>query len=373
MSSLRIGVNALYLIPGGVGGTEIYLRCLLGALAEIDQTNQYVIFTNRETAADLAPSRPNFRVEPQPVRAVVRPARILWEQIGLPLALRRQRVDVLFNPGFTTPVICPCPAVTVFHDLQHKRHPEYFRWFDLPLWRLLLWFAAHRSKRLLAVSEATRGDLLRYYKIPAEKVRVVLHGVEERFFDIGRLRSETELEPCLLAVSTLHPHKNLDRLIRAFAEFRRARPEFRLVIAGLRGFHTQAVEQLIAALGLQGVVELPGWVSSEALAGLYQHAWAFINPTLFEGFGLPVLEALAAGIPTACSAIEPVKSVAGSAALLFDPTSEAAILDAMVRITTDTELRARLTAEGPRRASEFSWRKTAVETLALLREASTSP
>ena len=106
---------------------------------------------------------------------------------------------------------------------------------------------------------------------------------------------------------------------------------------------------------------------------LYQRAWAFISPTLFEGFGMPVSEALAAGIPTACSAIEPVRSVAGSAALLFDPASEPAILDAMVRITLDGELRARLAVEGPRRASEFSWRKTAAGTLALLQEASISP
>ena len=134
-----------------------------------------------------------------------------------------------------------------------------------------------------------------------------------------------------------------------------------------------AVEQLIASLGLQGAVELPGWVSREELVALYQRAWAFISPTLFEGFGMPVSEALAAGIPTACSAIEPVRSVAGSAALLFDPASEAAILDAMVRITSDGELRARLAAEGPRRASEFSWRKTAAQTLELVREASTSP
>ena len=137
--------------------------------------------------------------------------------------------------------------------------------------------------------------------------------------------------------------------------------------------NTSTVEQLIDSLGLQGAVELPGWVSREELAGLYQRAWAFISPTLFEGFGMPVAEALAAGIPTACSAIEPVRSVAGSAALLFDPTSEAAILEAMVRISSDAELRARLTVEGPRRASEFSWRKAAAETLALLREASTSP
>lgn len=144
------------------------------------------------------------------------------------------------------------------------------------------------------------------------------------------------------------------------------------MIAGLRGFHTAAVEQLIARLGLQGAVELPGWVSREELMALYQRAWAFISPTLFEGFGMPVAEALAAGIPTACSAIEPLRSVAGSAALLFDPGSEAAILEAMVHITSEAELRTRLTVEGPRRASEFSWRKTAAETLALVQEAATS-
>ncbi len=359
MTRLRIGVNALYLIPGCVGGTEIYLRCLLKALAEIDSSNQYVIFTNRETGPEIAPAWPNFSVASQPVRATVRPARILWEQTGLPLALRRHSIDVLFSPGFTSPALCPCPTVTVFHDLQHKRHPEYFRWFDLPFWKLLLWQSAHGSTRLVAVSEATREDLLRYYSLPPGKIRVVLHGVEEEFFEIGRRRKSVPPEPYLLAVSTLHPHKNLDRLIRVFAQFRRGRPEYRLVIAGLRGFHSGALEGLIGELGLGDSVRLTGWLPREELADLYLRAHAYVNATLFEGFGMPVLEALAAGIPTACSSIEPLKSVAGSVALLFDPSDEAAILDAMVRITSDDELRARLSTAGPVRASQFSWRKSA--------------
>jgi len=369
MTRLRIGVNALYLIPGGVGGTEIYLRCLLQALAEIDSSNEYVIFTNRETSADIAPARPNFSIAPQPLRAALRPARILWEQTGLPLALLRRRIDVLFSPGFTSPVLCPCPTVTVFHDLQHKRHPEYFRWFDLPFWRLLLWQAAHGSTRLVVVSEATREDLLRYYSVPPAKIRVVLHGVEEEFFEIGRRRKGLQPEPYLLAVSTLHPHKNLDRLIRVFAEFSRPRPEYRLVIAGLRGFQSGALERLIGELGLGDSVQLTGWLPRAELADLYLRASAYVNATLFEGFGMPVLEALAGGIPTACSSIEPLKSVAGSAALLFDPSDEAAILDAMVRITTDDQLRARLSIAGPARASQFSWRKSAEQTLAVLEEA----
>ena len=369
---MRIGVNALYLIPGGVGGTEIYLRCLLDALAQIDDRNQYVIFTNRETDPGIAPPRPNFNVAPQPVRASCRPWRILWEQTGLPLAAGRHRLDVLFNPGFTAPVFCPCPSVTVFHDLQHKRHPENFRWFDLPFWWVLLWAAAHRSRSLIAVSEATRTDLLRYYRIPEGKIRVVPHGVEEQFFEIGRRRRQVAPEPYFLAVSTLHPHKNLDRLVRVFARFRQGRPGFRLVIAGMRGFFAEELERVIAGLDVGDAVRLTGWLPREELAELYLHAWAYVNPTLFEGFGMPVLEALAAGIPTACSSIEPVRSVADEAALLFDPQDDDALHDALVQLASDEPLRARLAEAGPLRAAQFSWRKSAEATLAVLSEAATT-
>src|SRR5216683_6521788 len=150
MTVRRIGINALYLIPGKVGGTEIYLRCLLDALAEIDARNQYFVFTNRESGPDavpdMLPARTNFHQVPQAVNAESRPARILWEQTALPLAAARLRLDVLLNPGFTAPIFCGCPMVTIFHDLQHKRHPENFRWFDLPFWRFFLYASAHRSK-----------------------------------------------------------------------------------------------------------------------------------------------------------------------------------------------------------------------------------
>ena len=153
MKPLRIGVNALYLIPGCVGGTEIYLRSLLGALADIDRHNRYFVFTNRETGPYLAPEAHNFTTVPQAVRAISRPARLLWEQTGLPLAGLRMRLDVMFNAGFTAPIACACPQVTVFHDLQHKRHPEYFRWFDRPFWNFFLFWSARISRRLIAVSE----------------------------------------------------------------------------------------------------------------------------------------------------------------------------------------------------------------------------
>jgi glycosyltransferase involved in cell wall biosynthesis len=358
MRPLRIGVNALYLIPGGVGGTEIYLHELLRALAQIDATNQYFVFTNRETGPDLVPRQPNFHEMPQRVRARFRPARIVWEQTALPLAAVRLGLDALLNPGFTAPLYCPCPAVTVFHDMQHKRHPEHFRWFDLPFWRMLLFMSAHSATLLLADSEATRADVLRYYRLPAARVRLARLGVDPVFFGLRRAP-----EKLLLTVSTLHPHKGLDALLEAFARFRRAQPEFRLTIAGLRGFHAQALERLRDDLGLAATVEFTGWIPRAQLYDLYSRAWAFLYPSTFEGFGMPVLEALAAGIPTGCSNIEPLSAIAGEAALQFAPGDVDAICDAMVRLVADEPLRARLATEGPARAATFSWTATARATL----------
>jgi len=367
---MRIGVNALYLIPGGVGGTEIYLRHLLRALAAIDAKNEYVVFTNIETGADIAPPSPRFRVLRLGVRAALRPARIVWEQTALPLAARRARLDVLLNPGFTAPVAPPCPNVTVFHDLQHKRHPEYFRWFDLPAWRFFLWAAAHRSALVLADSEPTRADLLSYYGLPESKVRLVPLGADPRFFEIAAAAREPK--PYILCASTLHPHKNLVALIRAFSALRRKRPEYSLVITGVRGFHTRAVEAAIDESGVRGSVRLTGWIEREELYALFRDAWAFVYPSTFEGFGLPVVEALAAGLPTACSAVEPINSIAGDAALKFDPLDAGALEAALERIAADGELRSRLAAAGPARAREFSWERTAGLTLAALEEAACS-
>jgi glycosyltransferase involved in cell wall biosynthesis len=365
MRALRIGVNALYLIPGGVGGTEIYLRGLLSALAEIDSVNQYFIFTNRETGADLTPEQANFTAVPQPIRAASRPARILWEQTALPLAAARLHLDVLLNGGFTAPLVCPCPQVTMFHDLQHIRHPEYFRWFDLPFWKVLLYGSAHISRLLVTPSQASADDVVRHYRLPARKVRVTWLGVDPVFFQVAQRRRP---EKFLLAVSTLHPHKNLDGLLRAFAEFRRERPEFRLTVCGLHGFFTGPLQQLRESLGLAEAVDFPGWIPRKDLHDLYARAWAFVYPSLFEGFGIPVVEAMAAGIPMACSNIEPIAGIADDAALRFDPRDPAAMVAALRSITGDEALRQRLAQAGPRRAAEFSWRKTAELTLAALRE-----
>jgi glycosyltransferase involved in cell wall biosynthesis len=356
---VRIGVNALYLIPKNVGGTEIYLRELLTALAAVDTVNDYYVFTNLETGADLTPKQANFHWRPQTVRARLRPCRILWEQVALPLEAARCRLDVLFNPGYTSPMLSPCASVTVFHDLQHKRHPEYFRWLDLPFWRFLLWASVRRSRTVIAVSEATRKDLHRFYQLPEKSVRVIHHGVDPAFFTQRKVAAK----PYLLCVSTLHPHKNFERLISAFAC---AKSLEKLVIVGMRGFHARQIEDLIAKSGSRDRIELTGWVSRQRLIELYAGARAFVYPSTFEGFGMPVLEALASGIPTACADIPPLREVVSDAALLFDPLDETAMGAALTRIWSDEDLRVLLASAGPERARQFTWEHCANETLAAL-------
>ncbi len=364
---MRIGINALYLIPGGVGGTEIYLRSLLAALARIDHRNDYFVFINRESVADPPVSSPRFHLVPCAVTAKNRPYRILWEQTVLPLVIRRHAIDGLLNPGFTMPVLSRCPSVTVFHDLQHKRHPEFFRWFDLPFWNLFLWASARRSRSLIAVSKATAEDLERYYPGSSRKTAIVPHGVDAECFRIGERRAhgqnKARREKCLLTVSTLHPHKNVDRLMEAFALFRKSHPHVRLVIAGLKGFATAELESRRHELDLETCVEFTGWIPRSALYRLFEGADAYIAPSRFEGFGMPILEALAAGIPSACTGVPPMSDIAGPAAAQFDPDSVPAIAAAMERIADDPIFRARAKIDGPARARKFDWDRTADLTL----------
>jgi len=369
MPALRIGINALYMIPGGVGGTEIYLRSLLLALDRLQSPHEFFVFINTETEGALSAPSSQFQLIKTGVRATNRPQRLSWEQMALPGRLRHHRIDVLLNPGFTAPVMPPCPSVTVFHDLQHVRHPEYFRWFDLPFWRLFLYAAARRSALIVAVSEATRQDFIAHYKFDPSRVRVVHHGVDAEFFGIRKRLSKGKGQRYILTVSTLHPHKNFRRLLLAYAEFIKKRPDIKLVIAGLRGFEAVNLESLRAKLGLTDAVEFTGWIAREKLYDLYGRAWAFIYPSTFEGFGLPVVEALAAGIPTACSRIDPLSSMASDAALQFDPHDDVAMIETMKRIVNNEQLRTHLSAAGPQRAALFSWKTTARLTLEALLEA----
>jgi glycosyltransferase involved in cell wall biosynthesis len=212
---------------------------------------------------------------------------------------------------------------------------------------------------LIADSEATKEDLQRFYGVSADRIVVAPLGVEPAFYALQPLPRED----FFLCVSTLHPHKNLDNLLFAFAEFRRERPDWRLVMTGVRGFHTQQVEARIVELGLEQSVRLTGWIPRQELYGLFQTATAMVYPSTFEGFGLPVVEAMAAGLPLACSNIEPLHGIVAGAALEFAPDDVSTMTAALRRLSEDDALREELAARGRVRAASFTWEETARKTL----------
>lgn len=226
----------------------------------------------------------------------------------------------------------------------------------MPFWNFFLYWSIQVSGSIIADSPATAEDLRRWYRLKETKLRTVPAGVDPVFFSLAARRHPEKL---LLAVSTLHPHKNLDGLLRAFAEFRKQHADYRLIVCGIHGFFSGELHDLRERLDLGESVAFPGWIPREALYDLFTRASAFLYPSLFEGFGLPVLEALAAGVPSACSNVEPMDSIAADAALKFDPRSTAEIATAMERLVSDEALRHRLAEAGPRRAADFSWHATA--------------
>ncbi len=375
---LKIGVNALYLIPGGVGGTEIYLRNLLSALAAIDKRNEYFVFTNRETGMDLSPRTRNFQTVSAPVPARIRPARLLWEQTMLPLQAFSRHLDVMFSPGFTAPLVTTARKVTVIHDLQHKKQPGNFGAIERWAWDLMVWSGARHSHFLITPSEVSKRDVIAAYGVPASKIRAVHHGVEPDFLGLRRnpfyqesFLAEAGLpgERYLLAVSTVHPHKNWERLLDAYQQLAEHGFIEHLVVAGLPGKSWNAVHQQLKRSGLDDRVHLLGWQPRRILLALFKFAEALVFPSTFEGFGIPVLEAMAAGLPVACSDIPPLREVADGAAVFFDPASTEAIREGMKTVLGDLARREQIVASGLEKAKGCTWQRAAEQTLAVLLDA----
>ncbi len=383
--SHRIAIDASRLSVVERTGTERYSYELIAALARLDRWRPYTLYTNGLPAA-LPPLGPNFTL-----RAI--PLRRLWTHARLGPALVRDRPALLFVPAHVVPALHP-PSVVTIHDLGYLAFPAAHtarRRLEL---HLTTRWSLHAARRVIAISQATKDDLVRHYGADPARITVVHHGLSPNFRPVSdpAVSARHGLNrPYFLYVGTIQPRKNLERLIEAFAlagqimgnavaigdadpPARRYRfpgeahpaPTPLLAIAGRQGWRTEAIERRAAALGIADRVRFLGYVPDADLPPLLSGALAFTFPSLYEGFGMPVLEAMACGAPVLTSTTSSLPEVAGDAALLVNPADTNAIAAALVRLATDAPLRADLRARGLARAAHFTWERCARETLAVL-------
>lgn len=299
--------------------------------------------------------------------------RILWEQTRL--AVLTRRLNLLHGLAFAAPLAAACPTVITVHDLSFLRFPTAFRPFNRAYLSLFTRWSTRRAARVIAVSASTRQDVIALCGVPAEQVIVVPNGVNAQFAPaaasaVAEFRRRAGLpDRFILFLGTLEPRKNIEGLLAAYAQARRrsTAPLPKLVIAGGKGWYYETIFARVTDLALTDAVIFPGYVPTEALPWWYRAAEVFVYPSRFEGFGLPVLEAMACGTPVITSDASALPEVAGDAALLVPPDDVAGLADALLRTLTEPELRDHLRAAGLRQAAQFSWARTATETIAVYR------
>ncbi len=361
---MKIGIDASRIAKIEKSGTENYTYNLIKALARIDKKNYYTLYFNQPPEF--------FELNEENFSSKIIPARRFWTQLRLASEIALHPPDILFVPAHTIPILRKPGVKTVVtvHDLGAEFLAAYHKFPD----RLYLtWstaFVANYASRIIAVSSSTKSDLERQYKVSSERVSVVPEGVDLSFFkkattdEVVQVKKKYGLKrPFFLFVGTIQPRKNLAKLIEALAK---SEVGFDLVVAGKAGWLYEDIFASPSKFGIEEKVKFLGYVETADLPALYSSASAFVFPSLYEGFGLPVLEALACECPVVTSSVSSLPEIAGEAALLVDPNSLEEIKKGLQRISKDEKLRLSLVVKGLKRAQKFTWDRTAQGTLQVL-------
>ena len=353
---MRIGIDARKLHDFGIG---TYIRNLLRHLARLDHHTEFVVLARPADCQALGALGENFRAVPETAANYS-----VSEQLRIPLALWRERVTLFHAPHYVLPPLVRCPSVVTIHDCIHLMFPQYLpSRLALTYARGSITLASRRATRVLTVSESSKRDILRFVDIPAEKIDVIYNAYDERFGvepreeDVIRVRERYQLhDEFVLYAGNVKPHKNLERLIQAFDLVRkRGLPNLKLVLIGDDISKYAALRRAVHSHQLHKYVRFLGYLPEETLAVMYRLAAVFVFPSLYEGFGLPPLEAMASGTPVVTSNVSSLPEVAGDAAILVDPYNPQAIADGIERVLCDESLRRELRMKGLARARQFSW------------------
>jgi glycosyltransferase involved in cell wall biosynthesis len=382
---VRIGVNALFLQKPATGSGQ-HLIHLLEGLDKIDRDNEYVLLSPRLRHAyavywpELSDRFQNVQVATTLARAGENLEKLWWEQVGIVNAARKASVDLLHCPYFAGPMVSPFPRVVTIHDVIPYVLPEYAWRRVSHLYVRLVSASAKRADAIIAVSECSRRDIERTLHIPAERVHVIGNAVDESFkpltdaWQISSVRERYSVgEKYLLYFGGFDMRKNVLRLIRAYTRLPEAmRREYQLVIAGrlhLLGHPLYPDPRpLVRELGLEGRVVFTGQIREQDKAPLYSGCTIFVFPSLYEGFGMPVLEAMACGAAVVTSNVSALPEVVGDAGVLVDPNSEEAIAAAMAELLDNPARRAELGRKARERSRNFTWREVAEQTLQVYRQ-----
>ena len=376
-AAARIGINAQLLSGANSyrsAGVSGYIRQLLLHLPAAAPDLDLTAFTPAGSVADFS----GIALEHSRLQTGRPAQRILWEQALLPLSVRRRSLDLLHGAVNVTPLFGLCPTVVTIHDLSFMRYPQAFPAMQRTYLRSQVRRSARRARHVIAVSRATRDDIVALFGVPPQRIAVVYNGVDDVFKPaepdlVEAFRRERELPPrFVLHLGTLEPRKNLVRLVQAFAQARQRLPgsdDLKLVLAGGKGWDYDDIFAAVERERLQEQVIFPGYIADADLPWLYRAATVFAYPSLLEGFGLPVLEAMACGTPVITSSVSSLPEVAGDAALLIDPASVDALAGTLVRVLSDAALASEMRAKGLLQAGRFSWQRTASQTADVYRAA----
>lgn len=381
---MRVGINAQKLFDSQDyrnAGVSRYIRGICAHLPAVPGPERFVLYTNWTMPTWPDVEGPRLRVAPSSLPTLAPIARIAWEQAALPMLGWRDRLDVLHCPLNVLPVATRVPVVLTIHDLTFIRFPDRFHQAKRRYLALLTRHAARRAARIVTDSAATRADVIAAFGVDPARVEVVYPGVDPDFRAshgegeaLEAFRARLGLpDRYILYLGTLEPRKNVDRLVRAFARLVRQGFPHRLVLAGGRGWDHGAIDGAVADEGVTDRVTFPGYVRREDQPFWYGAADLFVYPSQYEGFGLPVLEALACGTPVITSNVSSLPEVVGDAGITVDPADVGSLADAMAAVLSERALATRMREAGPSRAATFTWANAAGQCVRAYRQAAAAP
>jgi glycosyltransferase involved in cell wall biosynthesis len=356
-----IGIEAERANAGQKTGVEHYAKQLILNLAALDAQNQYVLYLRTKPQEWFLNLPKNFRIK-------VMPFPLFWTQLRISWEMLFHKVDVLFIPASALPIFHPKCSVVTIHDVAWKYFPESFTPFMRNFLEWSTSFAVKNASKIIAVSESTKRDLVKFYSVNPQKVAVIYHGYEESGqWAVGSGQWELVLpEKYVLFLSTLQPRKNLEGLIKAFVELKKENPELpqKLVVVGRPGWKFESILQTLNAH--KDIVVYLNYVSDSDRMQILSKAELLVLPSFYEGFGMQILEAFENNVPVATSNISSMPEVAGEAAVYFNPKNISEIKNAIKNVLLDKSLAENLRTKGKERLKNFSWEKCAEETLKVI-------